>query len=103
MPAALKRKKAGTSKGVNAAPMVGADDDTEVEETKPGSKPDLLGALRDKLGPVAPAGAAASEEVAAKRRRMESDVKGQGKKQGNDDYNKFLAEMGDLLAAPREG
>ena len=84
VPAALKRKKAGGSK-VNAAPTVGPADDSGEIESAPAARPDLLSTLQDKLG--APP---------AKRPKVEAKgTEAQGKPQ--DDYDKFLSEMSDIL------
>lgn len=100
MPAALRRKKAKT---VNAAPAVAPKDGaSDTEQTNIGveAKPDLLGTLREKLGPMMPVDMKSSDDAAQKRRRLDDSKALESKqKQGTDDYENFLAEMGDLLNA----
>ncbi|KAI0330622.1 hypothetical protein GY45DRAFT_743002 [Cubamyces sp. BRFM 1775] len=89
VPAALKRKKAGASK-VNAAPMVGpAQGNDEESEGAQQARPDLLSTLQDKFG--APPPKKAKTEDAAKPTPAKA----------KDDYDKFLEEMGDILAPPK--
>ncbi|KAI5120580.1 hypothetical protein M0805_002530 [Coniferiporia weirii] len=103
MPAALKRKKAGggaASGRVNAAPALGtdagdADGDAGAEEGARQQKPDLLGTLKEKFGPMAGSAShpTSSEFEGGTKRRKVEDVKERPK----DDYDNFLAEMGDML------
>ncbi|EJC98581.1 uncharacterized protein FOMMEDRAFT_143044 [Fomitiporia mediterranea MF3/22] len=101
VPAALKRKKVGgaTSGRVNAAPSIGAEttgdasgDNVTGEDVKTAPKPDLLGSLREKFGPMANSANATADdgESGAKKRKIERP---------KDDYDKFLTEMGDMLNA----
>ena len=99
VPAALKRKKAGGSGSgkVNAAPSVGTlgshgeDNESGGVEAAAAPKPDLLGSLREKFGPMGSGAGANSDkdgDQLAKKRKVEKS---------KDDYDKFLEEMGELL------
>lgn len=95
LPSALKRKKGGgTTVGgsrINAAPALGFD---AISEGAAQAKPDLLGSLREKLGPMTSANSDDTPELHAKKRKLELSQKEKPK----DDYDKFLAEMDDFLA-----
>ena len=90
VPTSIKRKKAGAtlvSSKVDAAPSLGPDA-TDLESTTTLSRPDLLGTLKNKFGPVPV---------------LESTDNGGSKggsmvEKSKDDYEKFVEEMGDLLA-----
>ncbi|KAK7686735.1 hypothetical protein QCA50_010335 [Cerrena zonata] len=85
VPAALKRKKGATSaaKVVNAAPTL--EPNAGEEESASAPRPDLLGTLKSQLGPSMGRGSATSVPVKPKPK---------------DDYEKFMAEMGDILGKP---
>lgn len=93
VPAALKRKRAAAASStgggrINAAPSVAP----EAGETEEGTsvatpRPDLMDALKQKLGPMASA-STGTEGSTAKKARVDKPM---------DDYEKFRAEMGDLL------
>ncbi|RPD65006.1 hypothetical protein L227DRAFT_607610 [Lentinus tigrinus ALCF2SS1-6] len=86
IPAALKRKKPGAGSRVNAAPTVGASEgNVDEAEAAPAARPDLLTALQDKLG------APPAKKPKIEARGQEAQVK------RKDDYDKFLAEMSDIL------
>ncbi|KAI0375436.1 hypothetical protein BV20DRAFT_270274 [Pilatotrama ljubarskyi] len=91
VPAALKRKKPGAgAPKVNAAPTVGpADDKNGESETAPAARPDLLSTLQDKFGAPPP-------------KKPKTDVESikAAPAKPKDDYDKFLAEMSDILAKP---
>lgn len=95
LPSALKRKKGGGTTGggsrINAAPTLGSD---VTSEGAAQAKPDLLGALREKLGPMAGTNNEDTPELDVKKRKLEPSRREKPK----DDYDKFLAEMGDFLA-----
>ncbi|KAH8111991.1 WW domain binding protein 11-domain-containing protein [Phellopilus nigrolimitatus] len=106
LPAALKRKKGaggtGASGRINAAPSLGTDAsgtgvDTDASPSAVQPKPDLLGMLKEKFGPMsgASAGDAVEGDAGVKRRKLEMDAGANSKPK--DDYGKFLAEMGDIL------
>ncbi|PPQ64086.1 hypothetical protein CVT24_008899 [Panaeolus cyanescens] len=77
VPTAVKRKKAAVeAPKFNAAPDVGPSDANSSAEIGP-SKPDLLGALKNQFGP--------------------KPVEQKTKAAQQTDYDKFMAEMGDIL------
>ncbi|KAI0830746.1 WW domain binding protein 11-domain-containing protein [Trametes gibbosa] len=90
VPSTLKRKKpgAGASK-VNAAPIVDAADDKDEDEVAPAARPDLLSTLQHTFGAPPPKKAKADTQPA---KVISAKPK--------DDYDKFLEEMGDILAKP---
>jgi hypothetical protein len=91
VPTALKRKRAGaagsgSSSKINAAPSDLGAVDIEAEAEGP-ARPDLLSALKNQFGP-----APASNPAATKGK-----VDPKAKKTKNNDYEKFVEEMGDIL------
>lgn len=94
VPSALKRKRAGGTTGsstvgkINAAPSLDKDDGNIAGSVVP--KPDLLGTLKEKFGPLP--NSSLVEEPNLKKRKVET------KEKQKDDYDNFLAEMGDILA-----
>ncbi|KAG1749758.1 WW domain binding protein 11-domain-containing protein [Suillus paluster] len=91
VPTSLKRRKPAAgmvSSKVNAAPSLGGG--SESSEPAPASRPDLVSSLMDKFGPV-PVIPTAPPNDKGSARGMQSNT---GKK---DDYQKFVAEMGDIL------
>lgn len=91
VPATLKRKKAGAGASkVNAAPTVDpAEDQGEDAEPAPAARPDLLSTLQDKFGAPPP-----------KKVKTEANAVKAAPVKPKDDYDKFLEEMGDILAKP---
>ncbi|KAL5533547.1 hypothetical protein ACEPAG_7 [Sanghuangporus baumii] len=108
VPAALKRKKAGGTGGgkINAAPSVssgaGNGEANEAGETEAAAapKPDLLGSLRDKFGPMASTNASMGNDANSEKDGDQQTKKRKVEK-SKDDYDKFLEEMGVLLDARR--
>lgn len=97
VPSTLKRKKTGAgagsaSKRINAAPSVGLGVDGAEDETPAPVRPDLLSTLKDKLGPSV-IGLNAQTQKSAPAPGKTASMK------GKDDYEKFLEEMGDILAS----
>lgn len=91
VPAALRKKKnTGPMSKINAAPTV------EVTDAEPGPqaapRPDLMSTLKSQFGST-PGFADAKTQPAVGKPK---DSVGKSK----DDYEKFLAEMGDVLGAP---
>jgi hypothetical protein len=90
VPAALRKKKEGSvaTSTINAAPTVESSDE-------PGStaepRPDLLSTLKSQFGSK-PGFAETKTSLPAKPKGSVA--------QSKDDYEKFLAEMGDILGAP---
>ncbi|KAJ4477947.1 WW domain binding protein 11-domain-containing protein [Lentinula lateritia] len=92
VPSALKRKRGGASSAstsrVNAAPGVGNDDDnTDSSNALAPARPDLLSTLRNQFGSALPA---ANSEEPRKKLKVEPVKK-------NDDYERFVEEIGDIL------
>lgn len=91
VPTALKRKRpgatgSGSSSKINAAPSdLGGDTGAAVEGP---ARPDLLSALKSRFGPAPPV----SNPMATKE-KTEPKLK----KVKNNDYEKFVEEMGDIL------
>ncbi|KAF9469674.1 mRNA biogenesis factor-domain-containing protein [Collybia nuda] len=91
VPTALKRKRTGaagtgTSTRIDAAPSdLGAGVDTNTEGP---TRPDLLSTLKNQFGPTPPA--SKNEAIKGKNEPKLKKVK-------NDDYEKFIEEMGDIL------
>ncbi|KAL5494574.1 hypothetical protein ACEPAI_35 [Sanghuangporus weigelae] len=108
VPAALKRKKAGGTGGgkINAAPSVSSDagngEANEAGETEAAAapKPDLLGSLRDKFGPMTSTNASMGSDANSEKDGDQQTKKRKVQK-SKDDYDKFLEEMGELLDARR--
>ncbi|KAH9858235.1 WW domain binding protein 11-domain-containing protein [Lenzites betulinus] len=89
VPSTLKRKKAGAGPSkVNAAPTVGPADDKDEEDVAPAARPDLLSTLQHTFGAPPPKKAKADTQPAKATPKPK------------DDYDKFLEEMGDILANP---
>jgi len=80
VPSALKRKKAGNSAStkVNSAPSLGPDD----EPSSSAPRPDLMSTLKGQFGSVP---SQTSPEASSKNSKPK------------DDYEKFVAEMSDIL------
>ncbi|OJT08968.1 hypothetical protein TRAPUB_102 [Trametes pubescens] len=91
VPTTLKRKKAGAGASkVNAAPTVDpTEDQGEDAEPAPAARPDLLSTLQDKFGAPPP-----------KKVKTEANAVKAAHVKPKDDYDKFLEEMGDILAKP---
>lgn len=96
VPSSLKRKKAaapstGPSSKVDSAPSLGPSEPRnggeagESESASTEARPDLVGMLKNKFGPVPVAAAGPSTDV----KKVESKK--------NDDYAKFMEEMSDIL------
>ncbi|KAF4573297.1 hypothetical protein EYR36_007808 [Pleurotus pulmonarius] len=95
VPAAVKRKKAtvasgsGSSARINAAPLLGAPegDDAPDDSGPVAARPDLLSALKGHFGP-APTPIPPADRAAP----------GKPQPAKQDDYAKFMEEMGDLIS-----
>lgn len=89
VPTAVKRKKpgataSGSSSKINAAPSeLGGEAEAEVEAP---ARPDLLSALKRQFGPAPVPAPAASKDNEPKAKKVK-----------NNDYEKFVEEMGDIL------
>lgn len=94
VPSTLKRKKGSAVSKVNAAPSAGTDVDADAgggtADTNEAARPDLMGALREKLGPMADAARPAPENGAKKRQKVEKP---------RDDYDRFMEEIGGMLGS----
>ena len=98
VPAALKRKRGavpGASGRINAAPnvSVGTEVGQDNSEAVVAPRPDLMDALKQKIGPLANASANVGppeSELATPRTKAKTE-------KSMDDYERFRAEMGDLL------
>ena len=91
VPTALKRKKGGNTTRVNAAPSAGGE--VEMGTGSTDARPDLMGALREKLGPMADVPRNSAGDV------TESLTKKQKIEKSKDDYDRFMEEIGGMLGA----
>ncbi|KIK96559.1 hypothetical protein PAXRUDRAFT_138211, partial [Paxillus rubicundulus Ve08.2h10] len=93
IPASLKRKRASAlpvASKVNAAPSVNVGSDSA--QTSPQSRPDLVGTLKGQFGALSvPAVPPSSNTIAPAKRPKTSIMRGE------DDYQKFVDDMSDLL------
>ena len=93
VPTALKRKKGAGSARINAAPSAGGEAESNIGSSD--TRPDLMGVLREKLGPMPEVSQSDTDAnwSTTKKQRVEKP---------KDDYDKFMEEIGGMLSVGKD-